>query len=126
MSYSRRGNAGDRAISEAGRMPSLRSERETGERREMQEGRQVSILSRLTSFPARLAAGRACVLVRLCSLAEEITRSRATAAAESEFFSIPLSSADEDGENTIGTDTARGVYRDLLSDPAAEKRAAHG
>jgi hypothetical protein len=55
------------------RMPSRRSARETRERREMQAGRQIFILSRLTSFPACLAAGPACVLLRLCRLAEQTT-----------------------------------------------------
>jgi hypothetical protein len=42
---------------EAKRMPSLRSKRETRERREMQAVGQVLTLSRLTSFPVCLAAG---------------------------------------------------------------------
>jgi hypothetical protein len=57
-----------RVVYEAKRMPSLRSERET---RERQAVGQISILSRLTSFPARLAAGRACMLPRLCAFAEQ-------------------------------------------------------
>jgi hypothetical protein len=48
-------------ICEAKRMPSLRSKRET---REMQAVGQILTLSRLTSFPACLAAGPACVLMR--------------------------------------------------------------
>jgi hypothetical protein len=45
-------------------MPSLRSKREMRERREMQAVGQILTLSRLTSFPACLAAGPACVLMR--------------------------------------------------------------
>jgi hypothetical protein len=55
----------------------LRSERETRKRREMQADRQLFILSRLTSFSACLAAGRACVLRRLCSFAEQTALPRA-------------------------------------------------
>jgi len=65
-------------------------------------------------------------MVRLCGLAGEITRARPMAGAECGFFSTPLSSADEDGEDTVGTGTARGVHGDLLSDPAAQKRTSHG
>ena len=54
-------------------MRSLRSERE---RREMQEALQILILFRLTSFPAYLAAGRACMLVRLCGLPYRPTQLR--------------------------------------------------
>jgi hypothetical protein len=46
---------------ETKRMPSRRSKR---------EGWQFSVLSRLTSFPACLAAGRACGLSRLCASAD--------------------------------------------------------
>jgi len=51
-------------------MPLLRSERET------RALRQILILSRLTSFPACLAAGRACVLARLCSVASQTSRTQ--------------------------------------------------
>jgi len=61
-------------VYEAKRMPSLRSERE---RREMQAVRHVLILSRFASFPACLAAGPACVLLRLCAFAEQTTLPRA-------------------------------------------------
>ena len=37
----------------------------------------VLILSRFASFPACLAAGRACVLLRLCAFAEQTTLPRA-------------------------------------------------
>ena len=50
-------------VCSAKRMPSLRPERETGERREMLALRQIFVLSRLTSF----------VLPRLCAFAEQST-----------------------------------------------------
>jgi len=53
----------------------------------MQQVRQGFILSRLTSFPASLAAGLACVFARLCGLADEIARSRIVTGAEAAFFS---------------------------------------
>jgi hypothetical protein len=57
-------STGGRVICETKRMPSLRSEREMRERREMQAVGQILTLSRLNSFPAYLAAGPACELMR--------------------------------------------------------------
>jgi hypothetical protein len=59
-----------RGVREAKRMPSLGSEREMRERREVRAVRDVFILSRFASLPACLAAGPACVLPRLCASAD--------------------------------------------------------
>ena len=81
---------GDRVICETKRKPSLRSERE---RRERQAVRLVLILSRLTSFPACLAAGSACVLLRLCGFVEQITLSRGIPRSKGFFSTLPTDAA---------------------------------
>ena len=69
--FARRGGAEGRLICATKCMPSLRSEREMRERREMQAVRRIFILSRFASFPACLAAGPACMLLRLCAFPEQ-------------------------------------------------------
>jgi len=81
-------------------MPSLRSERETRERREV---RQVFILSRLTAFPASVAAGLAYMSVRLRNLADEITRPRGVSRVERKFSSNLLGEVNTHGLEVLAT-----------------------